>query len=155
MNENQHQRLVVNYVRAIESECSGKIRNGAARLRFTHPANGAQFKNGARTCSNLKALGLMKGTPDLVFFAARQGYHGLFIEMKTLTGKPSRDQLDFLDDVARGHFAGIVCYGYLHAIKAFNTYFEIGSEDLLNASPTLRELHAESEGAGVPAVEWH
>ena len=52
---------------------------------LTHPANEgtADPKRGAR----LKAMGVQAGVPDLLLFVARNGYHGLAIEMKSRKGK--------------------------------------------------------------------
>lgn len=40
----------------------------------------------------LKAMGMRRGWPDLEIMVARQGYHGLFIEFKSLKGSASKDQ---------------------------------------------------------------
>lgn len=42
--------------------------------------------------SVLRAMGMQKGWPDLEIMVPSQGYHGLFIEFKTVTGRASKDQ---------------------------------------------------------------
>lgn len=74
----------------------------------------------------LKAMGYRAGTPDLIIFEPRNGYHGLFIEIKTDIGKLSPLQSEFarlLDD--RG-YKTFVCYGYDSAIIAIDHYFRGG-----------------------------
>lgn len=39
----------------------------------------------------LKLMGYRKGTPDILIFEARKGFHGLFIEMKKLKGGKKED----------------------------------------------------------------
>ena len=42
--------------------------------------------------ARFKAMGVRAGFPDLILCIARQGYHGLFIELKTEKGKQSKYQ---------------------------------------------------------------
>ena len=42
-----------------------------------------------------KQMGYRAGSPDLIIFVAKQGYHGLMIEMKSPGGKESPAQVDF------------------------------------------------------------
>jgi hypothetical protein len=56
-----------------------------------HCPNGGR-RNKAEA-AKLKAMGVRKGIPDLFLPIPRQGYHGLYIEMKRLkNGKVSPDQ---------------------------------------------------------------
>lgn len=58
----------------------------------TFPAGGGGMIRGA----NLKAMGLKKGVPDLLFVHQSQAY---FIELKTAKGRLSDDQIDCHDDI--------------------------------------------------------
>lgn len=67
-------------------------------LREAYPEVGLLFAipNGGlrrpRTAGRLKAEGARDGVPDLLLPVARDGYHGLFIEMKSPTGRLSPRQ---------------------------------------------------------------
>lgn len=74
----------------------------------------------------LKAMGYLKGTPDLLIFEPRGAYHGLVVELKKSDGQLTVEQkivLRLLD--ARGYKTG-VCHGYNEAIDFINAYLKIG-----------------------------
>ena len=73
--------------------------------------------------STLSQAGYRKGTPDLLIFEARKGYHALFIEVKTETGKPSKEQLEFAVQLMKRGYYHNFCYGYEQAIKTITNYF--------------------------------
>lgn len=83
--EHQLQVECVNYFRL-------KYRN--ARI-FAIPNGGDR---NVKVAVKLKKEGVTKGVPDLQIAAARNGYHGLFIEMKNgKKGRLSKEQEDFID----------------------------------------------------------
>ena len=55
-----------------------------ARL-LHHSPNGG--KRNAKEAARFKAMGVRAGYPDLALHIARSGYNGLFIELKTATGR--------------------------------------------------------------------
>lgn len=55
-----------------------------------HSPNGG--KRNAIEAAKFKAMGVRAGFPDLILCIARQGYHGLFIELKTAKGRQSDNQ---------------------------------------------------------------
>lgn len=55
-----------------------------------HSPNGG--KRNAIEAAKFKAMGVRAGFPDLALYIARQGYHGLFIELKTAKGRQSDHQ---------------------------------------------------------------
>lgn len=65
----------------------------------------------------LKRMGVKPGISDLFVAVPMQGYHGLFLELKEGSGKPSKAQQEFLARMtARGYLA--VCVTGLDAAKA-------------------------------------
>lgn len=79
-------------------------------LREVYPAVGLLFAipNGGlrrpRTAGRLKAEGAQDGVPDLLLPVARDGHHGLFIEMKSPTGRLSQRQRWWVEALAEtGH----------------------------------------------------
>jgi len=70
----------------------------------------------------LKAQGVKSGVPDLVLPVARGKYHGLYIELKTLRGRVSDTQKQWLDALRNQGYAAIVCRGADEAIAMIAKY---------------------------------
>ncbi len=87
------------------------VPNGGAR----HPAVAAK----------LKAEGAKPGVPDYHLPLPRNGYAGLWIELKSLTGDPSREQREWIQWLrANGHRAE-VCRGWVAAWAVIADYLGI------------------------------
>lgn len=93
----------------------------AQAVRRTHaiPNGGGRSKaEGGR----LKAEGVRKGVPD-IFCAMPQGpFHGLWIEMKSATGRVSDEQTTWLDESRAMGYAGAVCRSADEAFNLWRTY---------------------------------
>lgn len=78
-------------------------------LLFAVPNGGRRDKvTGAR----LKAEGVKAGVPDVWLPVARQGYHGLVIEMKAdEKGRPSKEQERWIRDLTEQGYLAVVCPG--------------------------------------------
>lgn len=75
-----------------------------------------------------KAMGLKSGVPDLFLPVARGKFHGLFIEMKTNKGRPSKTQLEWLEALREQGYGAVACYGFENAIATIKVYLS-GEED--------------------------
>lgn len=71
-----------------------------------------------------KAAGLRKGVLDIYLDVARQGYHGLRIEMKRIgkRNKPNEDQERWLNRLAEQGYFACVCWGADQAIEVLKWY---------------------------------
>ena len=120
MSEHDEQVAVINWC------FDNMVRYPQLDLLFAIP-NGAALgggKIGAIRMNVLKAEGLRPGVPDLFLPVARHKYHGMFIEMKTMTGKPSENQEEFILAVeVEGYFA-TVCKGAGEAIQTIEWYMK-------------------------------
>lgn len=74
--------------------------------------------------ASLKRQGLQKGVPDLCLPVARGGYHALYIEMKRKGGKPSREQLQWIEDLKKQGNLAVVCEGWEQAAETIKKYME-------------------------------
>lgn len=72
--------------------------------------------------AKLKASGTRAGVSDLCLPVARNGFHGLFCEMKSLDGNERKEQTLFIHHVREGGYAAQVCYGADEAIKFIKEY---------------------------------
>lgn len=94
-----------------------------------HSANegSGDAKRGAR----LKALGVQAGFPDLILCVARQGYHGLAIEMKTEKGRQSESQKEYQRLLEREGYKYVICRSLDEFIVIMRDY--LGPERNLTA----------------------
>ena len=70
----------------------------------------------------LKAEGLLAGEADIHLYVARQGFHGLFVEMKTATGRQSENQQTFEKSVTKQGYKYCVCRSFEEFMKMINEY---------------------------------
>ena len=90
-------------------------------LVFHIPNGGARD---ARTGAQLKRQGVKRGVPDLCVPVARGGYHGLYIEMKTRTGRLSSEQETWLRRLQSEGYRAVVCRGAGQAINEIDDYMK-------------------------------
>lgn len=102
--------------------------------RGKHPELALLFhipNEGARsvvTGAHLKQQGMKKGVPDLFLPVAKGRYHGLFIEMKSKTGKPTADQKWWIDHLRLQGYCAVICYGCSQAIDVLEQYLDNASQ---------------------------
>lgn len=72
-----------------------------------------------------KGQGMLRGVPDLFLPVPRCGLHGLYIEMKHGSNKPTVEQKQFLDDSHKLGFATAVCYSADEAIREIMDYYGV------------------------------
>ena len=70
------------------------------------------------------AQGMLSGVPDLFLPVPKNGYHGLFIEMKYGSNKVTENQEKFLRNAANVGYAVSVCYSANEAIKRIEDYYQ-------------------------------
>lgn len=119
IKESSHQKTVVAFFRAqypkfhrcLQASSSGAVLGGNVRAR-------------AMQMNSLKACGLVVGQSDLFLAVPRNGYHGLFIEMKSLKGRLSDDQDAFITDMLTMGYDCYVAFGADEAIEKIKNYME-------------------------------
>jgi len=80
-------------------------------------------KRGWKTASMMKAEGMKAGVPDLFIAMPKNGYHGLFIEMKRIKGGSlSTEQKQWICELNRQGYKAEVCQGCDMAIKVIEAY---------------------------------
>jgi len=91
-----------------------------------HIPNGG--KRGRHEASRLKAQGVKPGIPDICIPVARNGFHGLYIELKrAFTDKqnkpyPTKEQKEMLERLNTEGYRAIICYGADEAFEAIEYY---------------------------------
>lgn len=92
-------------------------------LLFAIP-NGAN--KSIASAAKFKREGLRKGVPDLMLAIPRGRYHGLFMEMKRLTGSRATDEQRNMANLLRAQGNEVFfCYGAAHAIRVITDYLAL------------------------------
>lgn len=77
------------------------------------------------TGARLKQQGMKSGVPDLCLPVARCGCHALYIELKRMKGgKPTADQLDWIDRLTKNGNMALICCGWEQAAQVLENYLE-------------------------------
>lgn len=95
-------------------------------------------KRDKRTAVALKRQGVKAGVPDICLPVARNGYHGLYIELKAGKNKATKSQEKwqvFLN--SQGYYA-VICYGWHEAAKVIEEYLLKADND--KAAAALQEM---------------
>lgn len=72
--------------------------------------------------AKLKAEGVIAGVSDLFLMVQRPGCSGLWIEMKTKTGRMTEPQKRFQERAKSQGFEALTCYGFEQAKTAITEY---------------------------------
>lgn len=72
--------------------------------------------------AKLKAEGVKKGVPDVLWPVARGAYIGLAIEFKSADGNPSKEQRDRIDRMQREGWMVAVCWSWGAAARLLQGY---------------------------------
>ncbi len=72
----------------------------------------------------MKASGMKKGYPDLFLPVPRGKYHGLFIELKVGTNKPTKEQRIWLKTLNNQGYKAVCCVGVAATMGTILNYIE-------------------------------
>ena len=89
----------------IHFECIQLLKNEFPNVRWISNILDGVYK-GMLVRKHSKGMRNEPGTSDIVILEARKGYHGMCLEVKTLTGVLSKEQLRFIFEMnAKGYYA--------------------------------------------------
>lgn len=118
MTEAQEQISVMKWSR------QPSIRRRWPELELLHHVKN-ETGGGARQVAVDRAMGVKKGVPDLSLPVARGRYHGLYIEMKTASGRASPAQKWWGEQLAAQGYFWEVCHGWQAAAAALEWYLSL------------------------------
>lgn len=95
------------------------------RLLFHIPNGGKRSKSEA---VRFRAAGVRSGVPDLFLPCSRGGFHGLWVEMKAIGGRVSREQEQWHKELMEQGYMSVVCYGAAAAIETIEKYMHLKEE---------------------------
>jgi hypothetical protein len=113
MTEHQEQVITIKWFRLQYpklSNCLWAIPNGGVR--------------NIGTAIKLKSEGVLAGVPDLFLMIPKNGFHGLFIEMKIKGGKLQPNQKEFMKLANALAYKSVVCYGFEEAKNVISDYLK-------------------------------
>ena len=115
MTEAQHQIYVIRWTQ------QPSIRKKFPDLKLLY------HRPNERKCSQiqgrqLKLQGVRSGIPDLHLPVARNGFHSLYIEMKSEKGKTSDNQDWWIEELEKQGNRCAVCYSWEEAAKVLEEY---------------------------------
>ncbi len=115
MTEAQHQALLIKWTQL------PSIREQYPELKLLHHIpNGG--KRDSIEAKHLKIQGVKSGVPDLCLPVARKNYHGLYIELKTETGRPSDNQKWWIEQLNGQRYKAVICHGWEEAKQCLINY---------------------------------
>jgi VRR-NUC domain-containing protein len=130
--ERRHQVALIKWVRAVKETYP------VLNLLYAVPNGGYRNIYVAR---KLKAEGVRAGVADLCLPAARRGYHGLYIEMKSEEGVATQEQKAFLRSVLEEGYCAVIAEGGDQARAVLDWYIGISDhepEAVLTTTRTVR-----------------
>ena len=116
-SEAQHQAAVIKWSQ------QPSVRSRWPELALLHhiPNGGTRDSVEAK---HLKQQGVKRGVPDLCLPVSRGAYHGLYIEMKTESGRATADQKWWGEQLTRQGYCWFVCHGWENAVQTIEAYLE-------------------------------
>lgn len=94
-------------------------RHPELRLMFHVPNEGKRSVVMGRM---MKRMGLKQGVPDVILPVPKGRYHGLAIEMKTQKGRPTANQLVWIDRLRAQGWRAEICHGWQDAADTIRGY---------------------------------
>ena len=98
---------------------------------------GGQYQPFQSQRNKARSTGYSKGFPDLFLSEARNGYHGLALEIKTIKGRATKEQKEWIEALNERGYKAVIVKGLPDILNCIDSYF-------LNQSMyQAKELHKE------------
>jgi len=88
---------------------------------FHIPNGGHRHK---AVAAKMKAEGVKAGVPDILLACPRDGFHGLFIEMKAGKNRTTKNQNEWIQRLLGAGYLAVVCYSFEEAKKEIMDYLD-------------------------------
>lgn len=113
--------------------------------------------NGVKLSKNqagrAKTQGMLSGVPDLFLPVPKNGFHGLYIEMKSEKGRVTENQHWFLTNAESLGYKIAVCYSAKEAISAIQAYYD--QETIKGTTQDLPCLKTQNKAYSEGCCESH
>ena len=118
VSEAKHQQAVIKWSQ------QPAVRSRWPELALLHHIKNETREGAARVAVD-KAMGVKAGVPDLCLPVARDRYHGLYIEMKTESGRISEAQKWWGEKLLEQGYMFEVCHGWKSAVGVLEWYLSL------------------------------
>lgn len=118
VSEARHQQAVIKWSQ------QPAVRNAWPELALLHHIKN-ETTEGAKQVAVDRAMGVKKGVPDLCLPVPRGRYHGLYIEMKTDTGRTTAAQDWWGEKLLEQGYMFEVCHGWQSAVRVLQWYLNL------------------------------
>ena len=81
-------------------------------------------KRNIREASRLKKEGALAGVSDVFLPVSRNGWHGLYIELKVKGNTTSASQKWWIAETTKQGYYSVVCFGWVEAKEVIEKYLE-------------------------------
>ena len=78
--------------------------------------------------ARMKREGVLAGVSDVFLPVARNGFHGLYIELKVGKNKASGNQEWWIEQTTKQGYMATVCYGWVEAKEVIEKYLGMGEK---------------------------
>ena len=108
----------------LQSEVIKYIKYQYPKIRYCGSAGGVY--TGITQARKMVRTGYVKGFPDLFIYEARtingKVYHGLAIEIKTIKGRATKEQKEWIDDLNDRGYKAKICKGLPEILDVIDKY---------------------------------
>lgn len=118
VSEAKHQQAVIKWSQ------QPAVRSRWPELALLHHIKN-ETREGAAQVAVDKAMGVKAGVPDLCLPVVRDRYHGLYIEMKTESGRISEAQKWWGEKLLEQGYMFEVCHGWKSAVGVLEWYLSL------------------------------
>lgn len=135
--ERPHQVALIKWVRSVLDTYP------VLKLLYAVPNGGNRNLSVAR---KLKSEGVRAGVADLCLPAARRGYHGLYLEMKSEEGSATKEQKEFLHGVSEEGYCAVIAHGMEEAREVLEWYLGTTKTEPILVSKTSEICQPQQSG---------
>ena len=115
--ESDHQQALFQWSRLVQVQAQ------YPELSLLH-AIGNGGKRNLIEAARMKREGVLAGVSDIMLPVARNGFHGLYIELKVGKNKASDNQKWWIAETTKQGYYSVVCYGWVEAKGVIERYLE-------------------------------
>lgn len=74
--------------------------------------------------ARMKKEGMLAGVSDIMLPVSRNGWHGLYVELKVKGGTTSASQKWWIEQTTKQGYLSVVCFGWIEAKEIIEGYLE-------------------------------